>query len=81
VRWNNGGIQDLADPGFHLRFTQLYGGRTVEAAGPQIRPHLGPPHPKWLDPVAEECPQEVNPGQPPPPAVAIEDTRARVVFC
>jgi hypothetical protein len=35
----------------------------VEAAGPQIRLHLGPPHPKWLDPVAEGHPQEVNLGQ------------------
>jgi hypothetical protein len=35
----------------------------VEAAGPRIHPHLYPPHPKWLDPVGEERPQEVNLGQ------------------
>jgi hypothetical protein len=36
----------------------------VEAAGPQICPHLHLSHPKWLDPLTEERPQEVSPGQP-----------------
>jgi hypothetical protein len=63
MQLNNNRIQDLADLGFHLRNTQLFRGRAAEAAGPRIRPHLGPPHPKWLDPVAEERPWEVNPGQ------------------
>jgi hypothetical protein len=64
VRQNNSGTHNLADLGFHLCNTQLFGGRTVEVPGPWIHPHLGPPQSKWIDPMAKDRPQEVNPRQP-----------------
>jgi hypothetical protein len=50
------------NPGFHLHHAQFLGG-----GGPWIRPYLGLPQLKWLNLMAEERPQGVNPGQSLPP--------------
>jgi hypothetical protein len=60
-------IHDLVDPGFHFCCTQLLRGGAVKAARSGVRPHLGPPSLKRLNPVVEKHPQEVHPGQPPLP--------------
>jgi hypothetical protein len=57
-------IQDLMDPFFHLYRTQFLGGGAVGAAWSRIRPHLGPPPPKWLNLAAKKRLQKVHPEQP-----------------